>query len=94
MRIWHEAGMGIPRKGIMVRLPRGEAEERFVELCERYKGLTRSAVMRMLLTDVLTRPLEDQVEAIDRQIRGGQTASKKRDIAESRNTNRIRQGRR
>lgn len=84
------AYMGIPRKGIMVRLPRGEAEERFVDLCERFKGLTRSSVMRMLLLDMLTRPIEEQVEAIDRQVRGGHAKVPKRDTSESRNTNRLR----
>lgn len=86
--------MAIPRKGIMVRLPRGEPEERFVVLCDRFKGLTRSSIMRMLLVDMLTRPLEEQVEAIDRQVRGGHTSAPKRDSSETRNSNRIRQGRR
>lgn len=86
--------MGHPRKAVMVRLPRGEMEERFAELCRRFRGLPPSAVMRMLVADLLRRPIEEQVEVVDRQIRGGDEGGEQASVRldPARNTNRLRHG--
>ena len=61
--------MAIPSKPIVVRLP-GELVERFEALCAEYRGLQKSAVMRMLLGSVLNMPLEEQVRIVDAAIKG------------------------
>lgn len=77
----------------MVRLPKGAMEQRFVDLCRRFRGLPPSAVMRMLVCDLLTRPVDEQVKAVDRQIRGEEWTNSERERTATRNTNRLRSGR-
>lgn len=87
---WPEQAMGFPRKGFMIRLPRGAMEKQFVSLCQRFRGLPPSAVLRMLVCDVLSRTLEEQVQAVHRQIHGEDNERENERILPTRNTNRVR----
>ena len=61
--------MAIPSKPIIVRLP-GELVERYDALCAEYRGLQRSAILKMLLSSVLAMPLDEQVRIVDAAIKG------------------------
>lgn len=61
--------MAIPSKPIVVRLP-GDLVVRFEALCAEYRGLQRSAVLRMLLGSVLNMPLDEQISIVDSAIKG------------------------
>ena len=61
--------MAIPSKPIIVRLP-GDLVERYDALCAEYRGLQRSAVLKMLLSSVLTMPLDEQMRIVDMAIKG------------------------
>jgi hypothetical protein len=61
--------VAIPSRPSVVRLP-GELVTRFDALCAEYKGLQRSAVLRMLLGAALQKPLDEQVRIVDAMIKG------------------------
>ena len=61
--------MSLQSRPIIVRLP-GDLAARYDALCAEYRGLHRSAVMKMLLASVLNMPLEEQIRIVDMAIKG------------------------
>lgn len=80
--------MTLPSKPVVIRLP-ADAARRFNELCSEFAGLQKSQVMRMVVESVLSRPLQDQVEAVTAQIRkpGAKTHAARRTGGRLENTN-------
>lgn len=61
--------MGEPGKTIHIRLP-VDLQTKFEHLHAHYKGLASSHLLRMLLADQLGKPLDEQSDIIQKQIRG------------------------
>ena len=59
---------------INVRLPK-DLGRKFDALTSRLPALPKSVILRLLLTQQLSRPIEDQVDMIIESIRDGGTAS-------------------
>ena len=58
----------LPTKPINVRLG-GELEKRFKTLRAEFAGLPPSTILRMLIAAQLAKPLSDQIEIVQQQIR-------------------------
>lgn len=69
----------LPTKSVNVRIP-AHLTERYDALLKRFAGLPPSTVVRFIISDVLERSLDEQVDAINRQIqKPGNKAAKKSD---------------
>ena len=59
--------MGMPQRTINVRLSAGLAE-RFDALADAVPGLPKGVLLRMLLADQLSKPMEEQVRIVTTQL--------------------------
>ena len=62
--------MNIKSKPMMLRLP-NKYLPAFEKLHCRFGGLSQGTLLRFIMLDFLTQPFQEQVTAIDRQLRGG-----------------------
>ena len=62
--------MNAKSKPMMLRLP-NKLLPAFERLHCHYGGLSQGRILRFIMLDVLSKPFVQQVEVIDRQLRGG-----------------------
>ena len=58
----------LPTKSINIRIP-AHLAAKFEALAKRFGGLPPGTVMRLLVSDILERPLDEAVQIVERQIR-------------------------
>ncbi len=66
--------MTLPSKPIMIRLP-AELSDRFERLKAEFPGLPQSLVLRLLVSSILEKSLDEQIDVVTAQIRQGKDAS-------------------
>ena len=60
--------MTLPIKPITLRLPQHDRQQ-FQRLVDEFPGLPIGTVLRMLIADLLDRPIAEQIAAVERRIR-------------------------
>ena len=66
----------LPTKSINIRIP-AHLAAKFDAIAKHFGGLPPGTVLRLLVCDILERPLEENVEVIERKIRQAPPAEKK-----------------
>lgn len=61
--------LSTPSRPIVIRLP-SDLAAKFDQLTAAYGGLQKSVVLRMLLSSVLEKPIDEQMRIIDEMIKG------------------------